>query len=120
MPAKSPEERAMQADVRRYARLHTREAVDLLLSVMRGEEMTVDVGKDGKTLVKARASIVLRKEAAIDILNRGHGTPAQSVYMSSEAVSVQVASDDLDARLEARIAGIRERLREQGVLPQLQ
>jgi hypothetical protein len=113
---KTPEERAIDVSVRRYARTFTEEAVDKIVSVMRGEPMAVGVDVKDKPVL-AYPTIAQRLEAATHSLDRGHGKPSVEV-MSDEQVTVthDVRDDPMD-HIEARIALIRERFRAQGILP---
>ena len=115
-PKKSPEQRAVAIDVRDYARGFTRECVDKLVRLMRGEAI---VGTDEQGQPKiGPVSAKAQKEAAVELLDRGWGRPAQAMEVVSEQVVQHVSANDIEARIESRIALIRERLREQGVLPQ--
>jgi hypothetical protein len=90
------------ADIRALARAEGEASLQLLIDV-----------RDDKTAAKS-----LRLSAANSLLDRGYGTPRQSVEVTNDTV-VHVTGDDLIERLKGRIDGIRERLKAQGVLPQL-
>ena len=90
-------------DVRALARAEGEASLQLLVKV-----------RDDET-----AKMSVRVAAANSLLDRGFGKAPQAVEVTGDQVAVHVDRDDLIERIEGRIAGIRERLREQGVLPQL-
>jgi hypothetical protein len=67
---------------------------------------------------KIACSAPTQLEAARYLYDQGYGKAMQAVAVNSNQVVEHVVRDDIDARLESRIALIRARLREQGVLPQ--
>ena len=103
-PRKTQEQREVEAaivDAQQYAKGFRREAVDKLVELMRGRCV---IGVDGEGRKKyGPASATVQKDAAIELINRGHGTPRQSVDVKSEEVIVHVGGDDLIERLVAEL-----------------
>lgn len=116
-PKMTPEQRAEAAcrvDLQVYARTFTREATDKLVALMRGDKVVIGDDTDGAPLM-GRPSIAIQKESAVELLNRGWGTPHTAIEV--DEVVHHVVAEDLVERLDRRIAGIRERFIEQGILP---
>jgi hypothetical protein len=86
-------------------------SVSLLLARMEDHKIRKPRGKPFKAGNNANPT-----SAANSLLDRGYGTPRQSVDITNDTV-VHVTGDDLIERLGSRVAGIRERLSEQGLLP---
>ena len=116
-PPRSPEQRVIDIDVRAYAKGFGREAIDKVVALMRGQAV---VGHDRNGVpIHGTCSAPTQLEAARYLYDQGYGKAMQAVAVNSNQVVEHAVRDDLDERLESRIALIRERLRAQGVLPPL-
>jgi hypothetical protein len=117
----NPELRAINANLRKYAQTFTKEALDKIVSCLRGEAMRVGVDAKGKDIFDY-PGVKNQLEAAVHLLDRGHGRPSQAIdVVSEEQLTVtHVSGDDLIDLISSRIDGIRERLRDQGVFGALE
>jgi hypothetical protein len=114
-PAKPIEQRAIEIDVRRYAKGFGREMVDKLVELARGK---LNIGEDNQGNAKyVPVAPATQLTAAEALLDRGYGRPAQAIELAGKAGGPIVhesesAYDIICRRMEA----IRQRLIEDGHL----
>jgi hypothetical protein len=103
--------RKIEKDARLLAREHGVEAVEKLITMMRGV-ITVEVNeKQVEVVVPPMAQLT----AASAILDRGYGRPPQALeLMGNDGGTIQTEESDALEIIESRLAVIRERLREEG------
>lgn len=111
-PKRALEVRVVEIDVRRYSREQGREAVDMMIELMRGR-LIVDAGtpEAPKPTVMV-VGAATRLAAAVEILDRGYGKPAQSVEIAGKDGGPIVTETSAYDIIRSRLDSIAERLRE--------
>ena len=108
---KTIEQRELEHDVRMFARDFGTEAIDKLVTLMRGV-VRVEIDKN---LVEVLVPPLAQLAAANALLDRGYGRPHRSVEMTGkEADPIEHHEESALEVIQSRLAAIRERLLEEG------